>query len=70
MPCDSNNCDGSSSTVGAFQTLKAKHAPSYVICAGDFNVDLSRLQSTQTSFFKQFRNDESLISVPYNWQSN
>ena len=63
MPCDSNNCDGFSSTIGAFQALKAKHAPSYVICAGDFNVDLSRLQSTQTSLFKQFCNEESLISV-------
>ena len=63
MPCDSNNCDGFSSTIGAFQALTAKHAPSYVICAGDFNVDLSRLQSTQTSLFKQFRNEESLISV-------
>ena len=30
---------------------------------GIFNVDLSRLQSTQTSLFKQFCNDESLISV-------
>ena len=28
-----------------------------------FNVDLSRLQSTQTSLFKQLCNDETLISV-------
>ena len=63
MPCDSNNCDGFSSTIGAFQALKANHAPSYVICTGDFNVDLSRLQSTQSSLFKQFCNEESLFSV-------
>ena len=31
MPCDSNNCDGFSSAIGAFQALKVKHAPSYVI---------------------------------------
>ena len=44
MPCNSNNCDSFSSAIGAFQALKEKHAPSYVIGAGDFNVDLSRLQ--------------------------
>ena len=31
MPCDSNNCDRFSSTVSAFQALKAKHAPSYAV---------------------------------------
>ena len=61
MPFDSNNWDSFSLVTGAFQALKVKHTPSYIICAGDFNVDLSRLQSTQTSSFKQFCNDESLV---------
>ena len=51
MPCDSNNCDSFSSAIGAFQVLKVNHAPSYVICARDFNVDLSRLQSTQRPLY-------------------
>ena len=30
------------SAIGAFQTLRARHGPNYVICGGDFNVQLSR----------------------------
>ena len=49
MPCDSGcNCDSFNAVVGAFQSLRARYEPSYVICGGDFNVDLSRVQSSQT----------------------
>ena len=52
MPCDSGgNCDSFNAVVGAFQSLRARYEPSYIICGGDFNVDLSRVQSSQRVMF-------------------
>ena len=36
MPCDSGgNCDSFNAVVGAFQSLRARYEPSYVICGGE-----------------------------------
>ena len=64
MPCDSGgNCDSFNAVVGAFQSLRARCEPGYVICGGYFNVDLSRVQSSQTVMFKNFCCSEGLISA-------
>ena len=64
MTCDSsNNCDSLNSAFDAFQTLRARHGPNYVICGGDFNVQLSRLHSNQTIMFETFCSVEDLISA-------
>ena len=64
MPCDSsNNCGSFNSAIGAFQTLRARHGPNYVICGGDFNVQLSRSHSNQTIMFEIFCSAEDLISA-------
>ena len=62
MPCDSsNNCDSFNSAIDAFQTLRARHGPNYVICGGDFNVQLSRSYSIQTIMFKPFVLQRTLL---------
>ena len=67
MSCDSsNNCDSFNSAIGAFQTLRARHGPNYVICGGDFNVQLSRSHSNQTIMFEIFCSAEDLISAHFN----
>ena len=64
MPCDSsNNCDSFNSAIGAFQTLRARHGPNYVICGGDFNVQLSRSHSNQTIMCEIFCSAKDLISA-------
>ena len=64
MPYDSGgNCDSFNAVVGAFQSLRARYEPSYVICGRDFNVDLSRVYSSQTVMFKNFCCSEGLISA-------
>ena len=64
MPCDSSsNCDSFNSAFGTFQTLRARHGPNYVICGGDFNVQLSRLHSNQSIMFETFCSAEDLISA-------
>ena len=52
MPCDSsNNCGSFNFAIRAFQTLRARYGPNYVICGGDFNVQISRSHSNQTIMF-------------------
>ena len=64
MPCDSSNkCDSLNSAFDAFQTLRARHGPNYVICGGDSNVQLSRLYSNQTIMFETLCTAEDLISA-------
>ena len=64
MPCDSsNNCDNLNSAFGAFQTLRARHGPNYVICGGDSNIQLSRSHSNQTIMFETLCTAEDLISA-------
>ena len=61
MSCDSGgNCDSFNAIVCAFQSLRARYEPGYVICIGDFTVDLSRVQSSQTVMFKNFCCSEGL----------
>ena len=64
MSCESsNNCGSFNSTIGAFQTSRARHGPNYVICGRDFNIQLSRLYSNQTIMFETLCSAEDLISA-------
>ena len=49
IPCDTPaNANMFRQIFGALQELKTKYSPDYVIYGGDYNVDMSRLQPTQT----------------------
>ena len=52
MPCDTPaNADTFIQVLGTLQDLRIRFCPDYVVYGGDFNVDLSRLKSTQTVSF-------------------
>ena len=55
--------DRVNSVIGVFQTLRARHGPYYVICGGDFNVQLGRSHSNHTIMFETFCSAEDFISA-------
>ena len=65
MPCDTPaNADTFSQVLGAIQELRIRHCPDYVVYyGGDFNVELCRLQSTQTVSFNCFCSEDNLVSA-------
>ena len=54
MPCDSKDLDQFNFELGIIQGLIASLSLNYNVCGGDFNTDLSRIPSTQTTVLRNF----------------
>ena len=54
MPCDSKDLDQFNFELGIIQGLIASLSPNFIFCGRDFNTDLSRIHSTQTTALQQF----------------
>ena len=64
MPCDSaNTIDDFNYKLSTVQALAAIHKPDYIICGGDMNTDLSRLNSLHTECLLHFCNIDNLVCV-------